>query len=369
MKKNYSAFSTMMVLLLLFITNSLTAQLSFLPRGSQAAKVSQRIGTTDVTIIYSRPSVNGREIWGSLVPYGMTNLGGTAPESPWRAGANENTIFKTTHDVMIEGKTLPAGKYGLHVIVHENNKATIIFSKNYWAWGSYAYDPLEDALRVDVKTNEVPHVEQLTYNFEEVNANSVTASLRWSQKHIPFEIQVDVTGIVMNEIRHQLEDIEGLSRVSWEQAAGFALNNGGDLEEALEWINIAMEGRFFSEKNFNNLQIKSQILEKQGKTLEAKALMDQAIHLGNVRQIHIYARNLLAQNKNEEALKVFKWNAKKNKGVWPVNYGLAIGYSSMENYKAALKHLKVAEGRAPNEFNRNAIRANIAKLEERTNTN
>ena len=94
------------------------------------AKVSQRIGTTDVSIIYSRPSVNDREIWGVLVPYGMNNLGfGTATESPWRAGANENTVFKTTHDLTIGGKTLPAGKYGLHMIVNEDNyRATIVFS-------------------------------------------------------------------------------------------------------------------------------------------------------------------------------------------------------------------------------------------------
>ncbi|MGI9545786.1 MAG: DUF2911 domain-containing protein, partial [Flavobacteriaceae bacterium] len=90
---------------LMFCTQAI-AQLD-LPRGSQKAKVSQRIGITDVTIIYSRPSVNEREIWGALVPYGMNNLGfGTAEESPWRAGANENTIIKFNNDVTVEGQAL-----------------------------------------------------------------------------------------------------------------------------------------------------------------------------------------------------------------------------------------------------------------------
>lgn len=364
MKKLFSINLTSIFILLFAVSNTVTAQLNFLPRGSQAATVIQRVGITDITISYSRPSVNGREVWGTLVPYGMNNLGGTAPESPWRAGANENTVFTTTHDIMIEGKPLPAGTYGLHMVIHENNTATIIFSNNYWSWGSYAYDPTEDVLRVDVETKKIPHVEQLAYTFENVAADSVVASLNWAEKQVPFKIGVNSTQIVLTEIRHQLEDVVGFSRQSWEQAANFALNNGGDLEEALDWVNIAIEGRFFSERNFNNLQIKSQILEKQGKLKESKELMEEAIPLGTVMQVHNYGRRLTAQNKHEEALEIFKWNAKKHKGVWPVDYGLASGYSGVGNYKSALKYLKIAKDKAPNEFVKNAIKKSINKLEE-----
>ena len=370
MKKFYSALSATMITAVLFMTSTATAQLDFLPRGSQMAKVSQRIGTTDVSIIYSRPSVNDREIWGVLVPYGMNNLGfGTATESPWRAGANENTVFKTTHDLTIGGKTLPAGKYGLHMIVNEDNTATIVFSNNHEAWGSYFYDPSEDALRVDVETGEIPHTELLTYSFDEVGPNSAVASLKWEKKQIPFTIETDVTGNVMAEIRQQLQNSPGFNRQTWEQAAGYALNNGGDLDEALGWVNAAIEGQFFSEKNFNNLSLKSQILERQGKTAEAKAVMDEAMPLGTILEIHSYGRQLIAQNRSEEALEVFKWNAKNHKNTWPVDYGLARGYSAVGNYKTALKHLKIAEGRAPDELNKNAIVANITKLEEGTDIN
>ena len=101
MKKSYTAISAMILIAAFCISTSSYAQLTFLPRGSQMAKVSQRIGTTDVTIVYSRPSVNDREVWGASGPLWNEQLRDLErpAESPWRAGANENTIFKTTHDL------------------------------------------------------------------------------------------------------------------------------------------------------------------------------------------------------------------------------------------------------------------------------
>ncbi|WP_422351696.1 DUF2911 domain-containing protein [Flagellimonas sp.] len=365
MKKSYTAISAMILIATFCISASSYAQLTFLPRGSQMAKVSQRIGTTDVTIVYSRPSVNDREIWGALVPYGMNNLGfGTATESPWRAGANENTIFKTTHDLTIGGKTLPAGKYGLHMIVNEDNSATVIFSKNHGAWGSYFYEPGDDALRVDVTTKEIPHVEQLTYSFDQVDATSAVASLSWEKKQIPFKVETDVTENVLARIRQELQTNPGFSRQSWEQAANFALNNGGDLDEALGWVDAAIAGQFFSQKNFNNLSIKSQILARQGKTAEAEALMEEAMPLGTVFQVHGYGRQLIGQGKTDKALEVFKWNAKNHKGTWPVHYGLARGYSALGDNKSTIKHLKIALQNAPAQANRDRVQANLDKAEK-----
>ncbi|WP_299536914.1 DUF2911 domain-containing protein [Ulvibacterium sp.] len=363
MKRFYRKGLMIALLGALFLTTEVLAQLD-LPRGSQMATVSQRIGITDISVVYSRPSVSDREIWGSLVPYGMNNLGfGTAKESPWRAGANENTTIKFTDDVKIEGQPLAAGKYGLHMIIEEGGGATIIFSKNHGAWGSYFYEPSEDALQVNVQTKEIPHMEQLTFTFDNVDANSAILALNWEKKQIPFKIEVDVTDVVLADIRQKLQDVPGFSRQTWEQAANFALNNNGDLDEALGWIDAAIEGQFFSEKSYNNLNIKSQILTKQGKNAQAEALMDEALEMATVFEIHGYGRQLIAQGKKEKALEVFKMNAKKNKGTWPVDYGLARGYSALGNYKTALKHLKVAEGRAPDALNKNTIAINITKLE------
>ncbi|NAS13100.1 DUF2911 domain-containing protein [Poritiphilus flavus] len=363
MRKLYQKSPALLLLATLLFSVQSFAQLD-LPRGSQMAKVSQRIGITDVTIVYSRPSVNDREIWGKLVPYGMNNLGfGTAKESPWRAGANENTVIKFTDDVKIEGQALSAGKYGLHMVIEEGDKATVIFSKNHGAWGSYFYEPSEDALRVDVSMKDIPHVEQLTFAFNEVDATSAVASLNWEKKQIPFKVEVDVTDIVLADIRQKLQDTPGFSRQSWEQAANFALNNDGDLDEALGWVDAAIAGQFFSQKTFNNLGIKARILTKQGKNADADALMDEAMGMGTVFQIHGYGRQLIGQGEKEKAMAVFKKNAKMNKGQWPVDFGLARGYSAMGDYKTALKHLKIAEGRAPDALNQNAIAGFLVKLE------
>ncbi len=365
MKQKYS-IRTLGALLGFLLCSSLgTSQSLDLPRASQMAQVSQRIGITDVTINYSRPSVAERPVWGQLVPYGMNNLGfGTAVESPWRAGANENTVITFSDPVSIEGQPLAAGSYGLHMVIHEDDRATIIFSKNHTAWGSYFYDPAEDALRVEVATREIPYTEQLTYLFQEVEANSAEACLNWEKKQIPFTVGVDVKEVVLADIRRKLQDSPGFNRQNWEQATAFALANGGDLEEALAWVNTAISGPFVGQKTFANLQLKAQILEKMGKTAEADALMAEALPLGTVFEIHQHGRQLIARDQEGKALEVFKWNAKHHKDTWPVSYGLARGYSANGDYKSALKHLKVASGRAPDQVNKDAIAANIQKLEK-----
>jgi hypothetical protein len=105
-----------------------------LPRQSQRAEVSQRIGITDITIRYHRPLVNERKVWDGLVPYGKV----------WRAGANENTTITFSHAVLIEGKPLDKGTYGLHMIPNAD-EWTIIFSKNSTSWGAFTYDEKEAA--------------------------------------------------------------------------------------------------------------------------------------------------------------------------------------------------------------------------------
>ncbi|MDO5968622.1 DUF2911 domain-containing protein [Flavivirga aquimarina] len=356
--------TTLLACLFLALSSYTFAQLDA-PRGSQMASVSQRVGITDIYVKYSRPSVNEREIWGKLVPYGMNNLGfGTAKESPWRAGANENTIIKFTDDVKIEGQPLKAGKYGFHVIVNEDDTATLIFSKDYKAWGSYFYESSKDVLRVDVSTSTIAHTELLTYNFIKVDATSTVLALQWEKKQIPFKIEVHVSDIVLASFREEFKGQGGFQRQNWEQAANYALNNDGDLNEALGWIDSAIAGQFFSQKTFNNLQIKSQILSKLGKEEAASAIMDEALTMANIFEVHQYGRTLIGQGKKDKALDIFKLNAKKNKDTWPVHYGLARAYSAFGDYSKALTHLKKALVNAPNEASKARVQANIDKLEK-----
>ncbi len=159
---------------------------------SLKASVTQRLGVdTDITIVYSRPAVKGRKIWGELVPYGMSP--GTKRTKgkpyPWRAGANENTTFECNNDILIEGKKLAAGKYGLFMIPSEKNWV-IIFSRNNSSWGSFSYNPDNDALRVSVTPIAAPHHEWLMYEYENLAGTSATAYLRWAKLKVPFTIKI-----------------------------------------------------------------------------------------------------------------------------------------------------------------------------------
>lgn len=365
MKQFHSAIIVLALIICTLSVEEAHSQLLDLPRASQMASVSQTVGISEISIYYSRPGVNGREIWGKLVPYGMNNLGfGTATESPWRAGANENTVIEFTDDVTVEGKPLKAGKYGLHMVLNEDGGTTIIFSKNHTAWGSYFYDPAQDALRVDVQAQSIPHVEQLTYEFVDVSADGATAVLKWEKKQIPFRIELNVTDIVLADIRRKLQDQPGFTRQTWEQAANFALNNDGDLEEALGWINGTISGQFFSQPNINNTNIKTQILVRLGRTDEAVATLESFIPKATILEVHQIGRTFIGMNMPDKAMEVFQMNADNHPDTWPVHYGLARAYSAKGEYRTALDHLRKALDNAPNPASKGRVQANIEKLEK-----
>jgi hypothetical protein len=136
--------------------------------------VSGKIGKATVAINYGSPSVKGRTIWGDLVPYGKV----------WRAGANEATTFSTDQPLTVEGKQLPAGKYGFFVIPGEN-EWTIIFNKTAKQWGAYEYKEKDDALRVTVKPVKSSTMnERLVYK---INPGGI--SLLWENLEVPVSIK------------------------------------------------------------------------------------------------------------------------------------------------------------------------------------
>jgi len=273
-------------------------------------------------------------------------------------------VITFSHDAIVGGEAIKAGTYGLHMIIKKDNKATIIFSSNSTAWGSYFYEPSEDVLRVDVFTREIPHEELLTFDFFNVEANNTSLALQWGTKEIPINIKFDVTNIVLTDIRKKMQDQPGFNRQTWEQAANFALNNGGDLDEALTWINNAIAGQFYSKQTFNNTQIKAAILMKQDKKNEALAVMDKVMPIASVLEIHRYGRQLIAQGLHDKAMEVFKLNEKKHKGTWPVHYGMARGYSAKGDFKNAIKHLEKALKNAPNPQSKANVQANLDKLKK-----
>src|ERR1700744_6321622 len=149
-----------------------------LPTISQRAIVTQRIGLTDITVNLCRPLAGGRELFGKTFPYGQV----------WRAGANETTVITFTDDVSVEGKPLPAGTYGLHMIPAAD-QWTVIFSKNSTSWGSFTYDEKEEAL---------------SYTFEDLKPDSTAVTMHWAKVEVPFHVSADVNKIVLQSIKNQI---------------------------------------------------------------------------------------------------------------------------------------------------------------------
>jgi Protein of unknown function (DUF2911) len=345
------------------------------PNGdNQRSSVRQQIGPVEVTIDYGSPDVhapNGDDrrgkIWGQLVPYGLTNLGfGTCTECPWRMGANENTVFTASHDVKINGQALPAGSYGLHMIPMKDEDWTLIFSKNHTSWGSFFYDPKEDALRVKVKPSKSDYHEYLTYEFTERKPDRATVALQWEEVQIPWTISVDnATDLYLARIREELRNNTGFSWQNWLAAAQYALQAKRP-NDALEFADRAINFQFVGQENFRTLNTLADAQDAAGKTAEAKATREKAwAHpTASVIDLHQAGRQLQQQGKKEDALRIWELNAKRYPNTWPVHVGLARGYSAAGRYKDALKHAKLALAQAPDDANRQNLQAGIKKLEE-----
>src|SRR5690349_2411317 len=236
------------------LLSTLDAQLTSLPNGgNKKAMVAERIGISDVVINYNRPGVKGREgkIWGELIPAGFNDLGfGTSKAAPWRAGANENTTIEFSDDVTIEGQALPAGKYAFFV-AYDPNECTLIFSKNTTSWGSFFYDPKEDALRVKVKPVQTDKsVEWLKYEFTDETANSATVALQWEKLEIPFKVEVDLNATQLTAFQNELRTDKGFLWESWDQAAQWCLQNNVNLDQALLWSDTATSLNFGGDRSF-----------------------------------------------------------------------------------------------------------------------
>jgi tetratricopeptide (TPR) repeat protein len=355
---------------------AVSAQISGPPSGgNQRQTIVQQIGLVKVSVEYSSPHVHSPQgadrrgkIWGDLVPWGLVNLGfGSCKECPWRAGANENTVFTASYDIQIEGKTLPAGTYAFFIIPQKDADWTVIFSKNHTSWGSFFYNPAEDVLRVTAKPEKSEYHEVLTYEFPERRNDNAVVALKWEELSLPLHITVpNMTDLYIAQIRNELRTEPGFDWRGWQQAALYALQNRHPAE-ALEWANVAVNGaNGTGQANFNTLATLSEAYAANGKTAEASATRDKALNhpTATVLDIHQYARQLMAAGKKDDALAVFQLNAKLHPNTWPVNWGLARGYSAVGKYPDALKYAKLALPQAPDEGNKRNIEGAIKKLEQ-----
>jgi len=326
-----------------------------LPDVSQAAEVKQRVALTDITVNYHRPLVNGRKIWGGVVPYGKV----------WRAGANENTTIEFSDPVSIEGKPLAKGTYGLHMIPNPDSW-TVIFSKTNTGWGSYSYKQDEDALRVDVKPRPLAEMKDaLEFEFEDLKPDSTAVTLKWDKLGVPFTVSIKDADQTLQNIRAQLK---GRGQFTWQaldEAAQFCLTRKINLDEALQWADASIQ----NEERFDNLSTKADILKALNRPDEAKTTWDHAVEVANAPQLYSYGRRLQFQKQNTEAMEIFKDVDKRfPQGVYG-DLARARIKSAAGDFAGAASDAKKAQAAAPTDAQKQSIQALITRLDAKQDIN
>jgi tetratricopeptide (TPR) repeat protein len=331
--------------------------------GNQRAEVSQWIGLVKITIAYHSPRVQGGggpdrkgHIWGEFIPYGLFDEGrGPSKATPWRAGANENTTITFSHDVKVEGKDLKAGTYAIFLELQKSGPWIWIFSNHSTGWGSYQYDPKNDALQVSVNPQAAAYTEYLTYGFDDRRPDSALAYLQWENKRVPFKIEVpNVNELYVAEMRKDLEGWAGFSYENWQRAAQFCANNKINLEEALIWAEKAISEPFRGAtqgvEDASTLGTKAAVLLAMGRDGEAEAIMERAIHIAGTPAfpVYQYGMRLLAAGKKEKALEVFKFNQQQHpEEKFLTSVGLARAYTAIGDRQNAITNWEIALQNVP----------------------
>lgn len=305
---------------------------------SPAATLTQTIGISTVTINYSRPKVNNREIWGKLVPYGWNVQSfGTGNSAPWRAGANENTVITFSHPAKIEGQLVPAGSYGLFFVINEDNSGEVILSKDYQSWGSFFYDAKQDQVKSKIQLRNLPYVvEALTYDFTNLTKTTAELVLNWEKKQFPVKIEFAVDEIVMANAANELKSTVGFTPQGFVSAANYALQNNVNLEQGMKWIDQALA----QNRNFPTLNIKAGFLRKSGKTAEAEKLLADAMAVATEAELNVYGYQLLGQGQTDKAIEILTLNTQrfpKSANAWD---SLGEAYALKGDKDNAVKNFK-----------------------------
>jgi hypothetical protein len=231
-----------------------------LPQLSPPASVGQRVGLTDFTVKYSSPAVKDRKVWGDLVPY----------DKLWRTGANAPTTLQASRDFQFGGKPVAAGTYALYTIPGKGSWTVILNSATTASVNDY--DQGKDVVRITVKPGSADYRERMTFVFADTTDDTTRLDLEWEKRRVSIPIAVDTKTQAMANIDATLND-------SWRphfSSARYLLDNGGDLNRALELIDTSISIKAV----WWNHWVRAQILAKQGKRADAIALGEQAQRLG-----------------------------------------------------------------------------------------
>jgi hypothetical protein len=204
---------------LLFTASAGFAQITPQPSSSQV--ITQGLGLGKITLTYSRPNTKGRKIFGGMEPYSVV----------WRTGANSATVIKFSDDVIIDGKKVPAGEYGLFSIPGME-EWTIILNKTSKQCGAYSYKETDDFLRFKVKTDKLKDLtETLTLDFVNVTPTTADLQMKWEHSGFAFHIVTDVDTKVMANIDSAMKT----DKKPYFESVIYYYNNNKDMDKALAW--------------------------------------------------------------------------------------------------------------------------------------
>jgi hypothetical protein len=246
----------------LVVAGATTAAAVEYPRVSTKATVTQVVGVTDVTINYCRPSVRGRAIWGSLVPF----------DKVWRTGANEATTITFGDEITVGDAKLPAGTYGLFTIPGRE-EWTIVFNKGAKQWGAFNYNAADDVLRVKVKPQANSFTELMTFAFTSVGATSAEVTLTWEKLRVAFTLKVDTVGKLLPQARAAVAEAKPDDLRTPLSAAIFCLDNNVNLDEAGTWIEKSLAVK----ETPYGVVAKARLLAAKGQKTEAIATAKRGI--------------------------------------------------------------------------------------------
>ena len=200
------------------------------PQASPKSTVMQRVGLTDITIVYSRPGVKARNIFGTVVPFGKR----------WRTGANATTSIKFSDDVTIEGKKVPAGEYGLYTIPNKTEWLVVLNKNTKLGADVDGFKDDQDVARFTIKPTKLSSkVETFTINFTDVTPATANVAMEWEMTGAKFKVTADVDSKVMAQIDEKIIKAATPAAGDLASAAVYYFDNNKDLKQALAWMEKA----------------------------------------------------------------------------------------------------------------------------------
>jgi hypothetical protein len=275
MKRKGTALSFLVALAILF-SQQVMAQL-VIPAPSPQATLTQRVGLTDITVKYSRPSLKGRKMFGETLPYGQ----------PWRAGANNSTVIEFKDDVTLQGTKVPAGEYAIYTIPTEN-EWTVVFNKNTKLGGNTKdYKNEEYVARFKVKPLKTPtKTETLTINFADLTPATANLEILWENTSVKVKITTEVDSKVMAQIQEQVINGKDVKPDLYAAAAVYYLDTNKDPKLALDWIKKANE----KDPKFWNMHTQAKLQAKNKDYKGAITTAEKSIALAKEAKNDDYVR-------------------------------------------------------------------------------